>query len=62
MMKNELINTKDSINSQNSSSLNSPTGSDKFIVVTDIEIMEAKTGTQIPQIKSKYLDLNIKIK
>ena len=39
--------------------LNSPTGSDKFIVVTDVEILEAaKMENNEPQIKSSgYLDL-----
>ena len=38
--------------------LNSPTGSDKFIVVTDIEILEAKGGSSNEnQMKSSYLDL-----
>jgi hypothetical protein len=38
----------------------SPTGSDKFIVVTDVEILEAKSGgstvNETP-VKSSYLDL-----
>jgi hypothetical protein len=40
--------------------LNSPTGSDKFIVVTDVEILEAKSvggNNNETQVKSSYLDL-----
>jgi hypothetical protein len=51
----ELTN-KDPIGLPSTSSLNSPTDSDKFIVVTDVEILEAKNGTE-SQVKSTYLDL-----
>jgi hypothetical protein len=52
----ELNTNKDTLGIPAATSLNSPTGSDKFIVVTDVEILEAKNGTE-PQIKSTYLDL-----
>ena len=51
----ELAN-KDALGLPSTSSLNSPTGSDKFIVVTDVEILEAKSVTENP-VKSTYLDL-----
>lgn len=53
--------TDDDIDTTNANkeTLNSPTGSDKFIVVTDVEILEAaKMENNEPQIKSSgYLDL-----
>jgi hypothetical protein len=52
----ELNINKDTLGIPSTSSLNSPTGSDKFIVVTDVEILEAKNASE-PQIKSTYLDL-----
>ncbi len=50
----ELNSNKDNLGIP--AALNSPTGSDKFIVVTDVEILEAKSGTE-PPMKSTYLDL-----
>ncbi len=50
-------NNKDALPIPTTSSLNSPTGSDKFIVVTDVEILEAKNAGNDNQIKSIYLDL-----
>jgi len=52
----ELNTNKDTLGIPSTTSLNSPTGSDKFIVVTDVEILEAKAGNET-QIKSSYLDL-----
>jgi hypothetical protein len=52
----ELSTNKDTLGIPSTSSLNSPTGSDKFIVVTDVEILEAKNANET-QIKSTYLDL-----
>lgn len=40
----------------NKDALNSPTGSDKFILVTDVEILEAKNASENP-VRSTYLDL-----
>lgn len=54
--ENELNTTKDTLNLPSSSSLNSPTGSDKFILVTDVEILEAKNASENP-VRSTYLDL-----
>lgn len=51
---------KDTLNIPSSSTLNSPTGSDKFIVVTDVEILEAakiENEAASSQMKSTYLDL-----
>ena len=50
---------KDSLAIPSAPSLNSPTGSDKFIVVTDVEILEAKGGSSNSEniVKSAYLDL-----
>lgn len=50
---------KDSLTIPSAPSLNSPTGSDKFIVVTDVEILEAKGGNSNSEniVKSAYLDL-----
>jgi len=52
----ELNTNKDTLGIPSTSSLNSPTGSDKFIVVTDVEILEAK-GASETQLKSTYIDL-----
>lgn len=52
----ELTPNKDTLGIPSTSTLNSPTGSDKFIVVTDVEILEAKGGNET-QLKSTYLDL-----
>jgi len=52
----ELSTNKDTLGIPSTSSLNSPTGSDKFIVVTDVEILEAKNANET-QMKSTYLDL-----
>lgn len=51
--------TDDDVDATNSNkdTLNSPTGSDKFIVVTDVEILEAAKIENEPQMKSIYLDL-----
>lgn len=49
---------KDTLGVPSVPSLNSPTGSDKFIVVTDVEILEAKAGNHSETlVKSTYLDL-----
>ena len=54
---------KDTLGIPSAPPLNSPTGSDKFIVVTDVEILEAKAGggsgsnNNETQVKSSYLDL-----
>jgi len=49
---------KDAQNILSVPSLNSPTGSDKFIVVTDSEIQEAKSSTHSENlVKTSYLDL-----
>lgn len=50
---------KDALIVPPSSSLSSPTGSDKFIVVTDVEIQEAKGVSAHSEalVKSSYLDL-----
>ncbi|CAF4901450.1 unnamed protein product, partial [Rotaria sp. Silwood1] len=56
----ELNINKDTLDVPPVSSLNSPTGSDKFIVVTDVEILEAKSNNNNnneTHIKSTYLDL-----
>jgi hypothetical protein len=56
----ELNPNKDTLGVPSTPALNSPTGSDKFIVVTDVEILEAKGGGSSyneNQIKSSYLDL-----
>jgi hypothetical protein len=55
----ELNPNKDTLGVPSTPALNSPTGSDKFIVVTDVEILEAKGGSSYNenQIKSSYLDL-----
>ncbi|CAF0758317.1 unnamed protein product [Rotaria sordida] len=61
----ELNINKDTLDVPSATSLNSPTGSDKFIVVTDVEILEAKSNNNNnnnnnnteTQIKSTYLDL-----
>jgi hypothetical protein len=55
-VEGELDTNKETLTLPSTSSLNSPTGSDKFIVVTDVEILEAKSGTE-SQVKSTYLDL-----
>jgi hypothetical protein len=47
---------KETLNIPSTTTADSPTGSDKFIVVTDVEILEAKAGNET-QIKSSYLDL-----
>ena len=52
----ESNTNKDNLNLPTSSSLNSPTGSDKFILVTDVEILEAKNASDNP-VRSTYLDL-----
>ena len=50
--------TKVTLTVPSAPSLNSPTGSDKFIVVTDVEILEAKAGNHSETlVKSTYLDL-----
>ncbi|CAF1017714.1 unnamed protein product [Adineta ricciae] len=50
---------KDTLAIPSAPPLNSPTGSDKFIVVTDVEILEAKGGSSNSEniVKSAYLDL-----
>ncbi|CAF4232817.1 unnamed protein product, partial [Rotaria sp. Silwood2] len=55
----DLNTNKDTLDVPSVPSLNSPTGSDKFIVVTDVEILEAKTSSNNNEthIKSTYLDL-----
>lgn len=52
----ESNTNKENLNLPTSSSLNSPTGSDKFILVTDVEILEAKNASETP-VRSTYLDL-----
>lgn len=55
----EFNGNKDTIDLPNAPLLNSPTGSDKFIVVSDVEILEAKAGNTNNEMQSKsaYLDL-----
>ncbi|CAF5188624.1 unnamed protein product [Rotaria magnacalcarata] len=53
----ELNVNKDTLDLPSVAVLNSPTGSDKFIVVTDVEILEAKSNTNEAHNKSTYLDL-----
>ena len=60
----ELTPEKDALEIPSVPSLNSPSDSDKFIVVTDVDILEAKNGNndnninnQETQVKSTYLDL-----
>ena len=57
--ESELNPPKDTLGVPSVPPLNSPTGSDKFIVVTDVEILEAKGGNNYieNQMKSSYLDL-----
>ena len=55
----ESNSNKDALTVPSTSSLSSPTGSDKFIVVTDVEIQEAKAISTHSEtlVKSSYLDL-----
>ena len=56
----DLNTNKEAVVSPSTTVLNSPSDSDKFIVVTDVEILEAKSGgnnTNETSIKSSYLDL-----
>jgi hypothetical protein len=54
----ETNGNKELANTVSAPLLNSPTGSDKFIMVTDVEILEAKGGTHSDTlVKSSYLDL-----
>lgn len=56
----EMNTIKETLGVTSPPPLSSPTGSDKFIVVTDVEILEAKSGggnNSENIVKSAYLDL-----